>query len=112
MEQGADAGDTVIVMPIDSYADQAYYDGVVGLDDAVQSGFADLVLLGVEPTYPSVKYGYIVPGDTEGSPRRVVRFTEKPDGEAAKALIARARSGTVASSRSGWATSPPSPTAT
>ena len=52
MEQGADAGDTVIVMPIDSYADQAYYDGVVGLDDAVQSGFADLVLLGVEPTYP------------------------------------------------------------
>lgn len=88
MEQGADAGDTVIVMPIDSYADQAYYDGVVGLDDAVQSGFADLVLLGVEPTYPSVKYGYIVPGDTEGSPRRVVRFTEKPDGEAAKALIA------------------------
>lgn len=41
MEQGADAGDTVIVMPIDSYADQAYYDGVVGLDDAVQSGFAD-----------------------------------------------------------------------
>ena len=34
---GADAGDTVIVMPIDSYADQAYYDGVVGLDDAVQS---------------------------------------------------------------------------
>lgn len=89
MEQGADAGDTVIVMPIDSYADQAYYDGVVGLDDAVQSGFADLVLLGVEPTYPSVKYGYIVPGDTEGSPRRVVRFTEKPDGEAAKALIAQ-----------------------
>lgn len=89
MEQGADAGDTVIVMPIDSYADQAYYDGVVGLDDAVQSGFADLVLLGVEPTYPSVKYGYIVPGDTEGSPRRVLRFTEKPDGEAAKALIAQ-----------------------
>ncbi len=89
MEQGADAGDTVIVMPIDSYADQAYYDGVVKLDEAVQSGFADLVLLGVEPTYPSEKYGYIVPGDPSGSPRRVARFTEKPDEVTAETLISR-----------------------
>ncbi len=89
MEQGADAGDTVIVMPIDSYADQAYYDGVVKLDEAVQSGFADLVLLGVEPTYPSEKYGYIVPGDPSGNPRKVARFTEKPDEATAEALISQ-----------------------
>ena len=57
LEQGAGEGDTVIVMPIDSYADQAYYDSVVRLDDAVQSDFAELVLMGVEPTYPSGKYG-------------------------------------------------------
>lgn len=61
LEQGAGEGDTVIVMPIDSYADQAYYDSVVKLDEAVQSDFAELVLMGVEPTYPSGKYGYIVP---------------------------------------------------
>lgn len=88
-EQGAATGDTVIVMPIDTYADQAYYDGIVGLDEAVQSGFADLVLLGVEPTYPSEKYGYIVPSDHGGSPRRVEGFTEKPDEATAAALIAR-----------------------
>lgn len=89
-EQKADAGDTVIVMPIDTYADQAYYDGVVKLDAAVQDDFAELVLLGVEPTYPSEKYGYIVPETPDGSPRRVARFTEKPSKEAAKQLISQA----------------------
>lgn len=89
MERGVDAGDTVVVMPIDTYADQTYYDGIVGLDGAVQSGFADLVLLGVEPTYPSEKYGYVVPSEPCGSPRRVERFTEKPDEATARSLIAR-----------------------
>ena len=31
------------------------------LDAAVQAGAADLVLMGVAPTYPSEKYGYIIP---------------------------------------------------
>lgn len=87
MEQGADASETVVVMPIDTYADQAYYDGITRLDEAVQSGFADLVLLGVRPTYPSEKYGYVVPSGPEGGLRRVERFTEKPDATTAEALI-------------------------
>lgn len=89
LEQGAGEGDTVIVMPIDSYADQAYYDSVVKLDEAVQSDFAELVLMGVEPTYPSGKYGYIVPATGEGWPRRVERFTEKPDEGTARELISQ-----------------------
>lgn len=87
LEQKADAGDTVVVMPIDTYADQAYYDGIMKLDAAVQGNFADLVLLGVEPTYPSEKYGYIVPTSSESDPRRVERFTEKPDEVTAEKLI-------------------------
>ncbi len=86
-EQKADANDSVIVMPIDTYADQAYYDGIVKLDETVQSGFAELVLLGVEPTYPSEKYGYIVPETSDGDFRKVVCFTEKPNEDAAKQLI-------------------------
>lgn len=89
MERGVGVDDTVVVMPIDSYADQAYYDGVARLDAAVQASFADLVLLGVEPTYPSEKYGYIVPAGPDGSPRRVERFTEKPDEGTARSLIER-----------------------
>lgn len=87
MARGADADDTVVVMPIDSYADQEYYNSVVKLDEAVQSDFADLLLLGVEPTYPSQKYGYIVPRTADGSPRQVSRFTEKPDKKTAESLI-------------------------
>ncbi len=89
LDQGADGDDTVIVMPIDSYADQAYYDSVVRLDEAVQSDFAELVLMGVEPTYPSSKYGYIVPAAGVCWPRRVERFTEKPDEQTARELISQ-----------------------
>lgn len=62
---------------------------MIRLDDAVQADFAELVLMGVEPTYPSGKYGYIVPAAGEGWPRHVERFTEKPDEDTAKALIAQ-----------------------
>ena len=91
MQQGAGDGDTVVVMPIDTFADQAYYDKVPQLDAAVRSGVADLVLLGVRPTYPSEKYGYIVPngGATGDGPMGVARFTEKPSGDEAEALIAQ-----------------------
>ena len=103
LEQKADAGDTVVVMPIDTYADQAYYDGIMKLDAAVQGSFADLVLLGVEPTYPSEKYGYIVPTSSESDPRRVERFTEKPDEATAEKLIGRVPCGTAVCSHLGWA---------
>lgn len=88
-EQGADTGDTVVVMPIDTYADQAYYDRVADLDAAVRSGKADLVLLGVEPTYASEKYGYIVPSSREGGVWPVGRFKEKPSEAEAAALVAQ-----------------------
>ena len=89
LEQGADPDDAVVVMPIDTYADQAYYDKVVELERAVCSGEADLVLLGVKPTYPSEKYGYIVPASTEGGVLPVAEFKEKPSEEVASALIER-----------------------
>ena len=50
--QGADPADTVVVLPIDPYTEQAYYDKIVDLDAAVHARIADLVLMGVEPAYP------------------------------------------------------------
>lgn len=88
-EQGADPVDPIIVLPIDSYVEDAYYLGLAEAADAVRSDAAELVLLGVEPTYPSEKYGYIVPAVPEGTPRPVERFTEKPDEATAKGLIER-----------------------
>ena len=88
-EQGANAADTVVIMPIDTYADHAYYEKVAELDAAVQAGVADLVLLGVEPTYPSEKYGYIVPATREDAVWPVESFREKPDEKGAEGLIKR-----------------------
>lgn len=58
--------------------------------EAVASDKADIVLMGIEPSYPSSKYGYIVPDrnkDTDGM-MPVERFTEKPNVSTAKKLIA------------------------
>ena len=81
--------DTIIVMPIDTFADQDYYDCIVEIDDAVQNDISDVVLLGVKPDCPSEKYGYIVPADKGEYPRRVLRFTEKPTELQAEELISQ-----------------------
>ena len=87
LEQGAAPDDTVVVMPIDTYAAQDYYDRIPALDDAVQRDAAELVLLGVEPTYPSAKYGYVVPAARGTGAWPVARFVEKPSEEDAGRLI-------------------------
>ena len=78
-EQGAGLADPVIVMPIDSYVEDTYFKKVADVALAIEANTADIVLLGVEPVYPSEKYGYIVPSESQGSPRMVERFTEKPN---------------------------------
>ena len=93
-KQGASRDATVVVMPIDTYADPAYYQSVAKLDAAVQADVADLVLLGVEPSRLSSKFGYIVPAadvraakDSSCAPLAVARFVEKPSHELAAELI-------------------------
>lgn len=91
--QAAELADTVVVMPIDTFADQAYFDHIVDLDRAVQSDAADLVLLGVQPLYPSEKYGYIVPSAENQNDNMcafpVLGFHEKPEKKKAIDLIGR-----------------------
>lgn len=87
--QGASEDDVVIVMPIDTFADQAYYDRIPTIADVVDSSESELVLLGVEPTYPSEKYGYILPASTEGTVWPVLEFREKPSEIEAASYIAR-----------------------
>ena len=89
LEQRADEDDTVVVMPIDTVVDKSYYERILDLDKAVRSERAELILLGVQPTYPSEKYGYIIPADTEGEIWPVAEFREKPDQETAQRLIDR-----------------------
>lgn len=87
--EGTPADEPVIVMPCDSYTEDKYFEVIGRMAEAVGNNVADLVLMGIEPTYPSAKYGYIVPeGEVraDGS-RKVRRFTEKPDVATAEKLI-------------------------
>lgn len=89
-DRGADRDEPVVVMPCDSYTEAGYFDTVARMAEAVARRDADMVLMGIEPTYPSAKYGYIVPeraADCDGV-LPVKRFTEKPDVETAGRLIA------------------------
>lgn len=86
--QGIDEKDPVIVCPVDPYVEADYFEALKRLEHRVISSQANLVLMGMEPTYPSEKYGYILPMDN--SPvSQVSMFKEKPDKETAKAYIAR-----------------------
>lgn len=86
-EQHAPLDDAVIVMPIDSFAGQDYYERIPLLAQAVLGNNYDIALLGVRPTEPSEKYGYIVPEETIGNIWQVATFREKPDKDAAITLI-------------------------
>ena len=89
-DRGADRDEPVVVMPCDSYTEAGYFETVARMTEAVARRDADMVLMGIEPTYPSAKYGYIVPeraADCDGV-LPVRRFTEKPDVETAGRLIA------------------------
>jgi len=66
--------------------DDSYYEGLKDLESLVNDGESNLTLMGIEPTYPSDKYGYIIPI----SPKlvsTVKEFKEKPDIETAKAYL-------------------------
>ena len=78
----------VAVCPVDPYVDNSYYEGVRKLEELVHAGNANLTLMGIEPTYPSEKYGYIIP-DTADTVSKVREFKEKPTVEAAQAYLAQ-----------------------
>ncbi len=82
--------ETVLVLPVDPYTEEGYFQTLLKMDRAVQAGVADMVLMGIRPTYPSMKYGYIVPKAEQISDlMRVEQFVEKPTESKAKELLDR-----------------------
>ena len=68
--------------------ESGYFSTIAEMAECVCRGAADLVLMGIKPTYPSAKYGYVVPEKGVGDGwRRVSRFTEKPDVATAEKLL-------------------------
>lgn len=75
----SDPSEIIIIVPVDPYTDEDYFKGAAGLSAALSDSGANLGLMGIKPTYPSEKYGYIqgemIPGKSYG---RVISYVEKP----------------------------------
>ncbi|MCH5340660.1 MAG: cupin domain-containing protein [Acetatifactor sp.] len=85
---GVDAEEPVVICPVDPYVEQQYFHAVKRLGELAAEETADLLLMGMEPTYPSEKYGYIIPEDSEAV-SGVRAFQEKPDLETAKRYLSQ-----------------------
>jgi mannose-1-phosphate guanylyltransferase/mannose-1-phosphate guanylyltransferase/mannose-6-phosphate isomerase len=63
----------------------AFIDAVTKAAPAAKGGA--FVLFGIAPTHPETGYGYIMPGNANGSVQPIAAFKEKPDEKNAQALI-------------------------
>lgn len=105
-EQKCNDDEVVVIMPCDVYTESKYFATIAKMVEAVENNVADLVLMGITPTYPSEKFGYVVPESVTSKESvtssesvksagsvftndclRVARFTEKPNEEKAKELL-------------------------
>lgn len=86
--QGVSLDEAVVVCPVDPYVEDDYFEALKALGEQAKRGEANLVLMGIEPTYPSEKYGYIIP-DSKDNVSMVSTFKEKPDAKTAAEYISQ-----------------------
>lgn len=86
--QGVLETEPVVVCPVDPYVSEDYFLALHRLSDLAENPDVNLTVMGIEPTYPSEKYGYVIPLSKEPvSP--VQMFREKPDAATAETYIAQ-----------------------
>ena len=90
LKKGCPDDEVVVIMPCDPFTEAGYFETIGRMVRCVEADVAELVLMGITPTYPSEKYGYVVPVTdnlmAEGS-MAVSKFTEKPNVERARELL-------------------------
>lgn len=77
----------VCFLPVDPFVEIAYFERLKKLEQILNEKDADVVLMGVKPNEPSVKYGYILPEYFSNDVMPVKRFCEKPSITQAELLI-------------------------
>ena len=86
--QGVGLDEPVVVCPVDPWVEEDYFAALRRLSALAEKGNANLTLMGIEPTYPSEKYGYILPR-AKGEVSAVSTFKEKPSADVARGYIAQ-----------------------
>ncbi|GMA63366.1 sugar phosphate nucleotidyltransferase [Alicyclobacillus fastidiosus] len=79
----------VVICPVDHFVDDHYFCDLQILVKLLDESNADLALMGVKPTSPTSKFGYIVPDSTTrvNDVSYVSSFVEKPEASKAQELI-------------------------
>jgi len=80
LNKNVDLNDTITILPIDSYVENTYFENLLKMDEIIKNNKANICLLGIKPTYPSEKYGYIIK-------KNKIEFKEKPNKELASEYI-------------------------
>lgn len=83
---GVSEDEIIVTCPIDPYVHDEYFEQIAELADLVEKNEVNLALLGIKPSEPSEKYGYIIP-EKKSAFSSVSTFKEKPDKETAKKYI-------------------------
>jgi len=87
---GVNEDEVIVVMPVDVEADEGFYASIRQLANAFEASTANIGLIGLKPTHPSEKFGYILTDSSQKdtSLLKIDRFVEKPSTEKAADLIA------------------------
>lgn len=89
-ERKISRNEIIAVLPVDPYVDLDYFKKIAEIETVFQNRDeqeTDLVLLGAVPTFPTEKYGYLIPGEKKNNAYDVKYFKEKPTVEEAERLI-------------------------
>jgi mannose-1-phosphate guanylyltransferase len=91
-KRGVKTDEVVTIVPVDPFVENPFFNHIKTLENIVKESKADLALIGIQPTYPSEKYGYIIPQNSRETLKEkgyipVSHFIEKPNHEDAKRLI-------------------------
>ncbi|MFA5283678.1 MAG: sugar phosphate nucleotidyltransferase [Bacilli bacterium] len=86
--KGLSEDESVVVCPVDPLVGSDYFACLQQMLDELGKSDSNLVLMGVEPTYPSEKYGYIIPKGQD-IVSGVSAFKEKPSERDAKKYISK-----------------------
>ena len=86
--KGIDSSEAVVVCPVDPCVEDNYFQCLKVMYQTACKGKENLVLMGIKPTYPSEKYGYIIPAQDQAG-NYSLTFTEKPTPDKAEEYIAQ-----------------------
>ncbi|PLT35487.1 sugar phosphate nucleotidyltransferase [Bacillus sp. V5-8f] len=86
--EGIENNEVICVLPVDQLVDNQFFSVLKQLEQIHVRNNAEISLLGLAPTKPSEKYGYIIPDHTnDQSCQKVKHFIEKPSKDLAERLI-------------------------